>query len=296
MKTILIYPLISLFLIFDLKAQIPNNGFESWDGTDAIFGYVTTNGLTALPPNVQSVFKTTNAHSGNYACEMVATKVENKPSGYFVPDFVGSIFIGKQYFNKVTPGISFPYKPTKFEFWFKYNPKGFDTANAQIALTRWDSILTKRDTIAIGFFEYNQLDTLSFIKASVTLTYLKPETPDTAMVGISAIKITATSAGSRLIIDDLAFTGGNVGYPLFNKPIDFEVYPNPSGGIVHLKFNKNHPSISLNLYNLQGMEIWRTDIFQSSETTITTSQFETGIYLLKVRNEEGEFLKKIVVE
>ena len=94
-KTLLILGILFTSSSF-LKAQIPNQDFETWVGTEPS-SWVTTNGLMTPPlNNPQTVFKSNIAHSGSFACEMKAAKLTFKPSGVFIPDYVASIFIGKQ--------------------------------------------------------------------------------------------------------------------------------------------------------------------------------------------------------
>ena len=275
------------------NAQILNSGFENWTTTEPN-SWVTTNGLMILG-NAQSVFKTTDAHSDSFACEMRSTIVANKPSGVYVPDYVGSVFIGKQIGIKSLRGMPYNNKPTNFEFWFKYASTTGDTANAFIMLTKFNATLSKTDTIAIGGF-YNSANISTYTKAILNLTYLSTETPDTAVVVFSAITPFSTNAGSIFKIDDMAFTGGNVGMNEQNNNVEFTLFPNPSNGESFLNFNTIQPEINLSIFDLQGKEIWNNKFTNQAKISILTNKFDAGIYIIKVSNGTKTSFKKLVVE
>ncbi|MDP1727542.1 MAG: T9SS type A sorting domain-containing protein [Bacteroidota bacterium] len=278
---------------FNPSAQITNGGFESWSSNDPT-SWVSTNGLMFFG-NPQTIFKSNDAHSGSFACEMVAAKITTKPSGIFVPDYGGSIFLGKQTFTSSQWGMKYTYRPTHVEYWFKYKPVGTDTANGLFILTRWDSVQAKRDTIATAFTFHHNTDTI-YTKASVAFTYYSSATPDTAIIGVASVALSCDHAGSKFLLDDLNFTGGNVGVSVIEASAYFDIYPNPSHEILNIKFNKNYSKVSLSLYNLLGKEVV-LDVYKNiQETNIQTSQLEAGLYLLKVSNEDGEFTRKFWVQ
>ncbi len=281
------------FLTFCASAQITNYSFESWSNNDPT-SWVSTNGLMFFG-NPQTIFKSNDAHSGNFACEMVAAKITTKPSGVFVPDYGGSIFLGKQTFTSSQWGMQYTFKPARVEYWFKYKPVGNDTANGLFILTRWDSVQAKRDTIATAFtFHYNT-DTI-YTKASVDFTYYSTATPDTAIIGLASVALSCDHAGSRFLLDDLVFTGGNVGETSLPEPEKFDLYPNPSHGNINVRFNKYYSKVTLSLYNLQGKEVAFIETNNIQEASLNNIHLEAGIYLLKINNEEGAYTRKICLQ
>lgn len=276
---------------FQAFAQIPNNSFETWTGTD-IDAWVNTNKLMALPGNTQSVFKSSDAHSGAYACEMKGTKVVKKPGGVFVPDYVGSIFVGKQILFDSYRGFPYSNKPAQLEFWYKFQNVGSDTANALIYLTRWNTTNGSRDTIAQGIFGTGT-SVNSYQKASVTLNYNNANTPDTAILLFSAITINATQEGSSFIIDDLAFTGGNVGINQAQTFDAFEVYPNPSIGKIFISSISHAKSLQVNFFDLQGKSLLCKTTEYENTLEIDLGNLPAGMYLLQIKSGEGVFYRKI---
>lgn len=74
---------------------------------------------------------------------------------------------------------------------------------------------------------------------------------------------------------------------------DINVYPNPA----HDHFtigNKNLKGTS-ELFDVSGRLLFTKDL-EKNETTFSVEGMENGIYLLKIKTEEGVFTKKIVVE
>lgn len=275
------------------NAQILNAGFENWTSSDPN-SWVTTNGLTLLG-NAQSVFKTTKAHTDSFACEMRSTFVTNKIPGVFIPDYVGSIFIGKQIGTQSLKGMPYTNKPARFEFWYKYESTTGDSATALVLLTKYNTTLSKTDTIAIGGF-YNSANITSYTNAVLNLTYLGNASPDTAIIMFSAITTTSKNAGSVFTIDDLAFAGGNVGIKEQKNELDFTLFPNPSKGETFLNFNSIQKEITLTIFDLQGKEISKNQYTNQAKISVLTSQFDAGIYIVKVSNGTTTSFKKLVVE
>ncbi len=289
-KTILILGIFFTGISF-LKAQIPNQDFESWTGTEPN-SWVTTNGLMTPPlNNPQTIFKSSSAHAGSYACELKAAKLTFKPSGVFIPDYVASIFIGKQIGLQSIRGFAYRNKPAQFEFWYTYNSTTNDSANAFVYLTKWNTILMKTDTVAMGNF-FNRDNVSSFTKASINLNYLSNAEPDTAIILFSAITLSSQNAGSSFIIDDLAFTGGNVGQTELTKNSLFSFYPNPSKGIISITFDSKQEGIVASIFDLNGKELFSESFDGQNQGQIHTSKLSQGIYLLKV----NETIKKLIIE
>lgn len=68
------------------------------------------------------------------------------------------------------------------------------------------------------------------------------------------------------------------------------IYPNPASGIVNIK--TQNTIVTLELYSILGKQL----ITVQSQDHIDVSGFQTGIYLLKIKTNEGSITKKIVIE
>ena len=79
-----------------------------------------------------------------------------------------------------------------------------------------------------------------------------------------------------------------------------DVYPNPSSGVVNIKFNTYDLSaVEISIFNVLGEEM----IYSSNEmlngefaTTIDLSSQSKGVYLLKIKTDRGIINRKLVIE
>lgn len=130
----------------------------------------------------------------------------------FIPGYIGASVLD---IPDATIHLGKPYtsKPLRLQAYYKYSPAGSDSAMIQVALTRWNTSLSKRDTISYDKImlhgavnAYTQLDQ--------TLTYLdNTATPDTLVLIFAAsggidfndLQGCAGQIGSVMWVDDLKF-------------------------------------------------------------------------------------------
>jgi len=81
-----------------------------------------------------------------------------------------------------------------------------------------------------------------------------------------------------------------------NKPI-FEVYPNPSNGSFSISFENEVKNGTLEILNISGNLILGENVNNKENLQLDISKhLVNGIYLLRLRTEEGEYLtKKIII-
>lgn len=291
---ILTFCAFALFLT-KLSAQIPNGGFENWTGNDPN-EWVTTNALTILG-NPQSIFKSTDAHTGSAACEINTIFVQSKIPGIPIPDYTGSVFTGKQIgFNTV---MGFPYtaKPSMLRFWYKYNARNNDSASIVAITTKWNSSSNKRDTVSIGYGMIK--DSVGvYTKLEINLTVLNTNlTPDTAIVLFASSTIYAKAAGAKLLVDDVEFAGGNVGNQELSEGFDFSIYPNPvQHDFVNIEFAKETQWNSIEIFNLDGKRVKAYTDNNSSAVQLTLENLSPGIYFIQINSENGLGRKRLIVE
>ncbi len=71
------------------------------------------------------------------------------------------------------------------------------------------------------------------------------------------------------------------------------IYPNPSEGIVTVS-NDNNTTNTIEVYNLVGEKVYTTSA--STSTKIDLSSNGTGVYIVKVFNENGSFVERVVIK
>jgi hypothetical protein len=292
MKTLFTLCVMTLFGALHLHAQVPNGSFENWTGYH-IDNWPSTNALIIFG-NPQTLYKSSDAHSGSFACEVNTLKIKAKPNGFFVPDYSGSLFVGNQTQTQSVPGFPFSEKPTQFRFWYKTNGRNNDSANVLVALTKYNTSTNLRDTLAYAYTYL--LDSVGIYTEKIMNLniYDSTRTPDTAVIFISAATIYATKEGSRLLIDDLSFAGGTLGLKSIEDASTLNLFPNPSAkGIISLQLKNGKEIECVRVLNIQGMEIKRLNHPKSDFIDL---QLPTGIFLLEVTAQESIILKRLIVQ
>lgn len=73
---------------------------------------------------------------------------------------------------------------------------------------------------------------------------------------------------------------------------DFDIYPNPTNGIVNIS---NSDDFSLRVYNLTGSTVYLRNNL-SKKLLLNTDEFDAGIYIVELKTEKTIFRKKLMVQ
>ncbi|HNQ68711.1 MAG TPA: PCMD domain-containing protein [Bacteroidales bacterium] len=196
-----------------ITEALAGGDFESWiTQTQGEVSFETPSGDWWDGLNYLSVIggpitatKTTDSHSGNYALKLETkwwgedlTVPGIMVSGYFNPDLpIGeNLIIGKP----------FTKKPSQLKGYLKYFPADNDTLVIFLALTKYNSTLSRRDTVAKGEYVYCGIIN-TYTSFSVNIDYIKEENPDSIhLILLSSVsgKEMKGHAGSTLYIDGLS--------------------------------------------------------------------------------------------
>jgi len=74
---------------------------------------------------------------------------------------------------------------------------------------------------------------------------------------------------------------------------DFEIYPNPTKGVINVNFNSAYQNVTLELYNMQGARI-KAYSFSTPFNSIDVVFLSNGIYFLKLINDNSAKSLKFV--
>jgi hypothetical protein len=81
----------------------------------------------------------------------------------------------------------------------------------------------------------------------------------------------------------------------FNNPELFRVYPNPSNGLFNIRINQFVGKVTIEVVDLNGRLVYsQNNIDFNVEKSIDMSQFQSGMYIVKVNNNQVNFSQKIV--
>ncbi|PZD78520.1 T9SS-dependent M36 family metallopeptidase [Mesonia sp. K7] len=76
----------------------------------------------------------------------------------------------------------------------------------------------------------------------------------------------------------------------------FQVYPNPAKGFVQIKTNQALGSSSVAIFDMNGRQVVNTTLQPTMVNTIDISKLNTGVYVIKIANENGNQTTKLMVE
>jgi hypothetical protein len=116
-------------------------------------------------------------------------------------------------------------------------------------------------------------------------------------VGLNASAGSVNDCGDQ-IEDFTAFPAGpncTLSVDYFNNPELFRVYPNPSNGLFNIRINQYVGKVTIEVVDLNGRLVYsqnNTDF--NVEKSIDMSQFQSGMYIVKVNNNQVNFSQKIV--
>ncbi len=75
----------------------------------------------------------------------------------------------------------------------------------------------------------------------------------------------------------------------------FSLFPNPAHSQIALRFSKPMTG-QISIIDLRGVEILRKEIIKVSELIIPLNNYQSGVYLLSFKNNDGAISRKLVIE
>lgn len=277
MKNIFIVALLVTSSIHAI-AQIPNNSFENWTTIGAYSdpdNWGTLNTLTTTS-GVYTAMKGTGGASGGGASyiKIVSRTITGLGT---VPGIVVSGTLDPSTYK--ASGFPFIEQPASLTGAWQYMASGSDQGFISILLTKWNSTLNKRDTIAYKKQLLSGM-AMSWANFTIPLTYFSTNLPDSALIILSASGTTPVS-NSYMYADKLAFSGTVAGLNVKNTAMKTSVYPNPAGNKL---FIENLPARveKIEIVDIVGKAIL---IKNENINEIDISSYQSGMYILKVYSE-----------
>lgn len=255
---------VEMYNLSTATTAVPDPSFEQWasQSVETPDNWFTLNEVL-VGSGLENGNKTTDANSGTYAIEL--STVQNTQNGDTIPGFLS---IGPFNFNGMNPFMPAPYNasPTTFSGAYKYSPSGSDGGNIQIVFLQGGS--------PIGNHFETFTSQANYTTFSSTLTV--GGTPDS----IIFVAFSGDNPGSVLKLDDLQFSGGNVGLNEF-ADMNVNIYPNPANDYVFVKAEGEY---ELTIVDLMGKEVY-TSTNNTGAQQIDLTKFESGNYLIYIKNQ-----------
>lgn len=261
-------------------ANVPNASFEDWTATsseDPDNWYTLNSVLAGMQLN--NANKTLDAYAGSYAIEMTTIQPQQGMGGDTISSYVSMGAI--DFFNNSgqSPFTPLPYGavPGNLSGAFKYTPSGVDTAGIWVDFRQGGSSIG-------GHYEM-------FLSQSTYQTFSSPLTFSGVPDSIVFVITSGRNPGSILKVDELAFSGGNVGIEE-SMDSDIMIYPNPASDFVTININGY---FSYSIYNITGkLLIRKNDV--AGKQTIAISDLTRGSYFIQITEGMETITKKLIVQ
>lgn len=255
-------------------STIINHSFEQWDAPmlENPDNWFTTNEFFFDFSTL--VVKTTDAHSGNYAIELNS---DLYPNGQMV--MTSSISVGTLDFQAPNT-FSIPYNatPTQFSGYYKTNATSTIDSSLQLAFYQGSTLLEYQQ------FSFTPQANYTLFTIPLNLT----GTPDRVAFAIGS----SSEPGTFLRIDDLVFSGGDVGIDEITTN-DYSIYPNPATSQLII-LSKNTSLSDFEIIDASG-KILRTGKINGLYTQVDVSDIASGSYFIQLKGNQAVDIQKLII-
>jgi len=256
-------------------ANLPDPSFENWAAvtTENPDNWDSFNFLLA-GFGAENVVKSTDANSGSFALEMATS--QPIPGGDTVNAYLsyGTIDLYAQ-----NPFVPEPYDaiPTEFTGAYKYTPVSTDQAFIQLLFYQNGSVIGA--------------EALTIDAQATYLNFSLPLSISTTPDSMAIIVYAGDNPGSTLLLDDLAFAGGNVGLSEFSS-MNVDIYPNPATNSVMIKADGSY---NYTLTDLSGSTVMNGENVNGA-IQLDVNQLSSGAYFVTLTNEFKTESHKLIIE
>ncbi len=255
---------------------LPDPSFEQWTSqtVETPDNWFTMNEMLS-GQGLNNANKTTDANSGSFAIEMTTQQNMN---GDTISSFISW---GPLDFNAMGgPFLPAPYNatPTTFSGSYKYVPANGDMS-AGIQIIFFEA------GVQIGTHIQPFSATVGYNTFSSPLTIVG--TPDSIVFAAFA----GENPGSVLTLDDLAFSGGDVGLNDIAQAEGF-IYPNPARQFINTELEGEY---SVEITDLSGNIVLSKEK-QNNHTPINIGNLSNGAYLIRLLSDNGTKVERFIKE
>lgn len=297
MKKIILTLSTTILLTTSVLAQMPNSSFETWTnmGTYSVPDkWDNLNGMTTSA-GIYTCTKGTPGSVGTAYLKLVSKTVTGMA---VMPGVAVSGMMDMVTFKPVS-GFPLAQRPQSLNGSWQHMASGADAGFVSVYLTKWDSVMMMRDTIATAKQALGGM-VMSWATFSIPLTYKSNATPDSAVIVLSASGATPV-AGSYLYVDNLTLVGNVTGLTAINtNVISVVVYPNPTTDKITVVLSTLKSAIvKLQLVDMAGKIVTEDNVGKIQGNymhTLPTSHLTKGNYLLKITTDACIETKKIVIK
>ncbi len=283
-------------------AQIPNNGFETWDSTLGYrvpVGWDNLNSVTTSA-SIYTCKYESPGFSGSYYMSLTS---QNIPGMGVKP---GIAVCGTMNHTTYQPISGFPYtqRPQVLAGYWQYMAmSATDQGFFVILLSKWNTTSGKRDTIAYRKYDLPDM-VMTWQPFHIALNYTSSATPDSAIILMSASGATLAAAAhaSYIWVDDLHF-GDSATLGFYKAPDNrpnASVYPNPAAGQCFVKYNSpSSTPVHIVLRDISGRTIQEQNVAVSQGNNaipLPLSGLNRGMYFIEIADDKQVTREKVMVD
>jgi len=284
------------FLALSSNAQIPNSGFETWTSMGSYTNpaqWGTVNNTTAALSVYTAQMGTPGSPGTSYLKLTSKTVGSAVVNGIAVSGALDSITMLPK------SGFAFNQRPANLTGKWQHMIYGSSQGSVKVTLTRWDSGLNQRVTVATANQTLSSM-VMSWANFTIPINYTDGNNPDTCIIILKASGITPTNL-DYLWVDNLAFSGTVTGIDMHNNFLNsMVVYPNPSNENIILDLNfKSTQHTTIELSDINGKVVLSKnagELSGESKQTLDISSITKGCYFVRIITGSGTEVKKIIVE
>ena len=292
-RFLLLYGLLTTFVAGAQTNPVPNASFENWTKTlnvatpeswitsDLYYQFVVPGHKTGTST------RSTSSRTGSFALRLNS----DTASKQVLPGFATVKFA----VSARHPALTGYYKGLLYDK---------DFAAAEVALTRWNTVRKRSDTIGYGnWYTYAQvLPAYALFTASVTYIDNNPKNvPDSASIVLSTVSDTSSRNFGYVLFDDLALTSATSQIAeIISQPEALSGNLDSRTGTLTIFNAQNLGAVNLvELYDLMGRRVgssFYNTALQTEQITLQNSfaGIAPGIYVVRVLGPTKEHNLKII--
>lgn len=289
----------AITLTVDAQTQPPNAGFENWvliGSFENPDNWSSLNNFYSYGVPEMS-FKTSDAHSGTYALRLISqTATIPPPLGTGTLDtLAGYVFLGSA--DMDNPGIPYTDRPISMQAFVKGIIIAGSQAYLMATLSKWNTTTLVRDQVGFAMY-YTSSFITNYTQISVPFNYSLPDIPDTLDIKVMAGDVGPGGIimpGNEFFIDDIYFT-----FPIginekSKDKLSINIFPNPTSDKITVSSLEKINAIEI--YNMLGEKVYTINNFkQQTSNKIDLSNFQKGIYFIKIYDAGKIYTEKIVIQ
>jgi hypothetical protein len=294
MKKTLLFSLLVILCLgmtnIQAQTQVPNGGFENWTDENTCDGWQGKVSLLGIM-NANLLTQSTVSRTGQFAA-----RVETKEM-MLLGTIPGIATCGKMSFGlsglALEGGVPINGKPAKLKGYYQYDNMVGDTMLILVIMTKWNNTTGTRDTLSQRAFVSNQMTSV-WAPFSINISYA-PSTavPDSFNIIMLSSAGYTPQVGSYILVDDLEFEYNNQNIAENDFSI-FNLYPNPSNGIVNISINTNQTAEIL-VYNSLGQLVHQENNVRQW-TILDLTEQNKGLYFVKVNIDNNSYTQKVLIK